>query len=175
MATLRAESPKWYAFVIGGGGGIRREASIAFVKEGARGRASATNPDFRAEAIQVDVTLPDSVQRATAYMIKTFGRIDYCVNGTGIRVSRRTIVNLASVLSFRSLPHAASYTPSKHAVVGLTRLAALDNIKHNIRVNYVCPSWVDTPMVERISKATEVTAPEEIADAIIFLSSHRSS
>ncbi|KAI0966072.1 NAD(P)-binding protein [Xylaria arbuscula] len=90
------------AFVIGGGGGISRAASIAFAKEGARGllvadidleaatktasdsKASATNPDFRAEAIQLDVTLPDAVQKATAYMVETFGRIDYCVNGAGV-------------------------------------------------------------------------------------------
>ncbi|KAI1299883.1 hypothetical protein F5Y03DRAFT_243144 [Xylaria venustula] len=248
------------AFVIGGGSGISRAASVAFAKEGARGllvadidleaalktasdsRASATNPDFRAEAIQVDVTLPEAVQKATAYMVETFGRIDYCVNGAGVTgkgfahiadtnfdqfqsvldvnvnglfhvlgavssamknqepqvidanlpvrgMSRGTIVNLASVSSFRGLPHAASYTTSKHAVVGLTRVAALDNIKYGIRVNCVCPSWVDTPMVSRISQVTEgfeksmlstlpmgrLAAPEEIADAIIFLSSPRSS
>ncbi|KAI0483469.1 hypothetical protein F4859DRAFT_472930 [Xylaria cf. heliscus] len=249
-----------YAFVIGGGSGICRAASIAFAKEGARGllvadidleaatktvsdsRASAINKDFRAEAIQVDVTRQEDVQRAIKYMKDTFGRIDYCVNGAGVTgkgfahisdtdfnqfqtvldvnvnglfhvlsavsaimkdqepqvvdadmpvrgVSRGTIVNIASVSSFRGLPYAASYTTSKHAVVGLTRVAALDNVRHNIRVNCVCPSWVDTPMVARISQVTQgfekqmlsqvpmgrLAAPEEIADAIIFLSSPRSS
>ncbi|KAI1352322.1 hypothetical protein F5Y01DRAFT_324541 [Xylaria sp. FL0043] len=248
------------AFVIGGGSGISRAASIAFAKEGARGllvadidledarrtvsdsKTAATNPEFRAEAFQLDVTLPDEVQKAVTYMVETFGRIDYCVNGAGIMgkgfahiadtsfdqfqtvldvnvnglfhvlsavsaamknqepqpvdasssvrgMSRGAIVNIASVSSFRGLPYASSYTTSKHAVVGLTRVAALDNTKYNIWVNCVCPSWVDTPMVTRIANVTEgfdkvmlsqlpmgrLAAPEEIADAIIFLSSPRSS
>ncbi|KAI0102438.1 hypothetical protein GGR51DRAFT_550502 [Nemania sp. FL0031] len=249
-----------YAFIIGGGSGIGRATSIAFAKEGARGllvadidedaakktaddsKSSATNSEFRAEAVKLDVTLPESVQSAIQYMVETFGRIDYCVNGAGITgsglahiadtnfdqfqkvldvnvnglfhvmtavttvmknqeprvvdadmpvrgVSRGTIVNMASVSSFRGLTHAVSYTTSKHAVLGLTRLAAMDNIRYNIRVNCVCPSWVDTPMLSRISATTpgfekmtlsqlpmgRLAAPEEIADAILFLSSPRSS
>ncbi|KAJ8133519.1 hypothetical protein O1611_g109 [Lasiodiplodia mahajangana] len=226
-----------YALVIGGGSGICRATSIAFAKEGARGllvadidveaakktaadsKDSATNPGFRAEAIELDVTIPDSVTgKGFAHIADTqfdqFQKVlDVNVNGlfhvmsavsaamknqeprdvdASMPVrgkSRGTIVNLASVSSFRALPHAASYTTSKHAVVGMTKVAALDNIPYNIRVNCVCPSWVDTPMLSRISDVTKdfdkmvlsqlpmgrLPAPEEIADAILFLSSPRSS
>lgn len=46
--------------------------------------ASSSNPDFRAEAIHIDVTVEDSVKRAVTQMVKTFGRIDYCVNNAGV-------------------------------------------------------------------------------------------
>ncbi len=49
--------------------------------------AVAANPTFRAEAVQLDITLEDSVKRATAKMMETFGRIDYCVNGAGVSLA----------------------------------------------------------------------------------------
>lgn len=66
---------------------------------------------------------------------------------------------------------------------------ALDNAGHGIRVNCVCPSWVDTPMVRRAIDGVEglaqfiqqavpmgrIATPEEVADAVIFLCSARSS
>jgi NAD(P)-dependent dehydrogenase (short-subunit alcohol dehydrogenase family) len=68
-------------------------------------------------------------------------------------------------------------------------LLALDNAAHGIRVNCVCPSWVDTPMVkqamndvpgltEQINLAVpmkRIAMPEEVADAVIFMSSPKSS
>ena len=46
--------------------------------------AVATNKNFRAEAFHIDVTDEASVKSATARMVSTFGRIDYCVNGAGV-------------------------------------------------------------------------------------------
>ena len=71
----------------------------------------------------------------------------------------------------------------------LRRCTALDNAKHGIRVNSVCPSWVDTPMIrkamvdvpelgEMIQKAVplgRIALAEEVADAVMFLSSPRAS
>lgn len=67
--------------------------------------------------------------------------------------------------------------------------AAADNVKHHIRVNAVCPSWVDTPMMERALEKTpqlqkliqvmappgRMAAPEEVADVIVFLCSPAAS
>ncbi|KAL8729342.1 MAG: hypothetical protein Q9181_005040 [Wetmoreana brouardii] len=105
-------------------------------------------------------------------------------NGTR-DLGRGSIVNLGSVSSYCAAPGMMPYTVSKHAVIGITKTAAIDNIKHHIRVNAVCPSWVDTPMMqaslqripplESIIKAASplgrAADPEEVADYILFLCS----
>ncbi|RYP29949.1 hypothetical protein DL767_006482 [Monosporascus sp. MG133] len=104
-------------------------------------------------------------------------------------VSRGSIVNMGSASSFASSPRMVQYTTSKFAVLGLTKNSALDNAAYGIRVNCVCPSWVDTPMVrraiedvpgldEQIKTAVpmgRIASADEIADAVIFLSSPKSS
>jgi NAD(P)-dependent dehydrogenase (short-subunit alcohol dehydrogenase family) len=98
------------------------------------------------------------------------------------------IVNTASMASFVAAPGMAPYTTSKHAVAGLTKAFALDLIKHGIRVNAVCPGFVDTPMlqsamptaearaqIEQLSPAGRIAEPEEIASSIMFLASSHAS
>ncbi|KXG46527.1 Short-chain dehydrogenase/reductase SDR [Penicillium griseofulvum] len=103
--------------------------------------------------------------------------------------TRGVILNMASCSSFVATPLLTQYTTSKHAVLGLTRNAALDNAKYNIRVNCLCPSWVDTPMVDRavqgnpdlkelIAKAVpmgRIAHVDEITDLIMFLCSSKAS
>ncbi|MDQ0468349.1 SDR family NAD(P)-dependent oxidoreductase [Labrys wisconsinensis] len=85
-----------------------------------------------------------------------------------------------------------AYTTSKHAVVAMTRQMALDYARHRVRVNALCPGWVDTPfnapfiaqmggrsaieayVRERIPMGRWASA-EEVAEAILFLVSDRSS
>jgi NAD(P)-dependent dehydrogenase (short-subunit alcohol dehydrogenase family) len=85
-----------------------------------------------------------------------------------------------------------AYATSKHAVVAMARQVALDYARHNIRVNALCPGWVDTPfndpfmrqmggrealeryVREQIPMGRWATA-DEIAEAILFLASDRSS
>ncbi|PPR79151.1 MAG: 3-oxoacyl-[acyl-carrier-protein] reductase FabG [Alphaproteobacteria bacterium MarineAlpha2_Bin1] len=55
-----------------------------------------------------------------------------------------TIINIASQAAKRGFPGAAAYVSSKHALVGLTRTAALEFAKENIRVNSICPNHVTT-------------------------------
>ncbi|MGW5738738.1 MULTISPECIES: SDR family NAD(P)-dependent oxidoreductase [Streptomyces] len=57
-----------------------------------------------------------------------------------------TIVNTASYTALTGLAYVGAYAASKHAILGLTRVAALELAAKNIRVNAVCPGAVDTPM-----------------------------
>ncbi|MCA0024191.1 MULTISPECIES: glucose 1-dehydrogenase [unclassified Mesorhizobium] len=85
-----------------------------------------------------------------------------------------------------------AYATSKHAVVAMTRQMSLDYARHNVRVNALCPGWVDTPFNgpfiaqmggrEAIEAYVRTKIPmgrwasaEEIAEAILFLVSDRSS
>ena len=100
------------------------------------------------------------------------------------------IVNIASTNSFRPQPNQASYTASKHGVIGLTRAAAIDYGGHGIRVNAICPGAIDTPMLRnamerrgrdaddvarRLSLLGRFGTPAEIAKAALWLCSDESS
>jgi len=98
------------------------------------------------------------------------------------------IVNVASVHSFKIIPHCFPYPIVKHAVVGLTRALAVEYADRNIRVNAIAPGYIGTEIVERIfsespdPQATRqrtdalhpvkrIGRPEEIAWAAVFLAS----
>lgn len=92
------------------------------------------------------------------------------------------IVNTASsagLVGFRGLP---AYVASKHGVAGLTKTAAAEYARKGIRVNAVCPGFVDTPMVQGLSGSDRIdlpigrlAKPEEIAEAVIWLCSSAAS
>jgi len=106
-----------------------------------------------------------------------------------LKQGKGAIVNTASIaglVGFQGLP---AYVASKHAVVGLTKTAALEYAKQGIRVNVVCPGVIKTPMVDRMTgekKEAEkqfaemepigrMGQPEEVAEAVIWLCSDASS
>ena len=99
------------------------------------------------------------------------------------------IVNTSSVAGVVAFPGIEVYAASKHAVIGLTKSAALEFAKQGIRINAVLPAAIETDMYRRFvgenaeSKAAltamhpigRIGTPEEIADAVIWLSSSKSS
>lgn len=98
------------------------------------------------------------------------------------------IVNNASIAALVAFPHIAPYNTSKHAVLGLTRTAALEYFRQGIRINAVCPGPIETPMAESAFGSADAlraaTAdmpagragqPEEIAASVLFLLSNAAS
>lgn len=95
------------------------------------------------------------------------------------------IVNTASVAGLGAAPKMSIYSASKHAVIGLTKSAAIEYAKKGIRVNAVCPAVIDTDMFRRAYEADPRKAEfaaamhpvgrigkvEEIASAVLYLCS----
>jgi NAD(P)-dependent dehydrogenase (short-subunit alcohol dehydrogenase family) len=103
-----------------------------------------------------------------------------------------TIVNMSSVAGVGGAPLLGSYCASKAAVIQLTRVAAFELRAHNIRINAVCPAFIDTAMVDRLVAPVEaltglpfedLTAmkqgrrgtPAEVAEMTAFLASDDAS
>jgi NAD(P)-dependent dehydrogenase (short-subunit alcohol dehydrogenase family) len=100
------------------------------------------------------------------------------------------IVNTASIMGLMASPGGSAYCAAKHGVIGLTKAAALENARHGIRINAVCPGYIETPMTmgedtifpaKKINAAVERSAmrrmarPEEVADVVAWLCSSRAS
>jgi NAD(P)-dependent dehydrogenase (short-subunit alcohol dehydrogenase family) len=60
------------------------------------------------------------------------------------------IVNVASIAGLRAMPNSPVYTATKHAVVGLTKAAAVEYARRNIRINAVCPVFTRSAMVDQL-------------------------
>jgi NAD(P)-dependent dehydrogenase (short-subunit alcohol dehydrogenase family) len=100
-----------------------------------------------------------------------------------------SIVSTASVAGVVGIPGAAGYIAAKHGVVGLTKCVALEYAANNIRVNAVCPGFINTPMLARVTGVSpklreqtgsavpmrRIAEPAEIGEAVAWLLSDRSS
>ncbi|CAN7358283.1 SDR family NAD(P)-dependent oxidoreductase [Paenibacillus sp. LjRoot153] len=102
-----------------------------------------------------------------------------------------SIINTASTAGIRPEHSIAAYTASKHAVIGLTKAAALEYVKRGVRVNAICPGGVDTSLTKSVSTMMMETGyipeelsnmrmgrfaePDEMAEMVVFLASDKSS
>lgn len=99
------------------------------------------------------------------------------------------IVNTASVVGLAGVRHQPAYVASKHGVVGLTKAAALEYARDDIRVNAVCPGPIRTPSLDSYMKefpdvgrklrednpSSRVGESDEVARAVVWLCSDKSS
>ncbi len=222
------------AVITGGGSGIGQATARLMVAQGALvlvadidgDAAHATAVEIGAEAMRVDVTVPEDATAMVGRAIDRFGRLDIAVNNAGVSSAyarvpelvledwHRTIavnltgvflcmqaeiprlldgggaiVNVASAAGMMGVPGLSAYSASKHGVIGLTRSAALECARKGVRINAVLPGTVRTPMLEgftggdeavlegmgRTSPVGRLAAPEEIAEAILWLCSDAAS
>jgi len=117
----------------------------------------------------------------------------YCMRyqiGQMLKQGGGAIVNNASILGVVGFASAPAYVAAKHGVLGLTKTAAIEYAARGIRVNAVCPAFIETPMLERggITSDPETRAvmeglhpigrlgrPEEISGAVLWLCSDEAS
>ncbi|GAB3987483.1 SDR family oxidoreductase [Spirosoma daeguense] len=99
------------------------------------------------------------------------------------------IVNVASIAGVRGMPMGAPYSASKHAVIGLTKTAALEYVRQNIRINAICPVYTHSAMVDELIQTApameermrrlipigRLGEPDDIAQAILWLCSEENA
>ena len=96
------------------------------------------------------------------------------------------IINTASILGLVGSATSSAYVAAKHGVVGLTKVAAADHAEDNIRVNAVCPGYIETPMTEETMRRrgerilarvpmARMGKAGEIAEAVVWLCSPKAS
>lgn len=100
------------------------------------------------------------------------------------------IVNVSSILGQVGFANACAYTSSKHGIIGLTKVAAMEYATKGIRINAVCPAFIATPMLERagliagsemyngvvaLHPIKRLGTSEEVAEMIVWLCSDAAS
>ena len=96
------------------------------------------------------------------------------------------IINTASILGLIGSATSSAYVAAKHGVVGLTKTAAADHAEDNIRVNAVCPGYIETAMTEETMRRrgerilarvpmARMGKADEIAEAVVWLCSPKAS
>src|SRR5882724_3495861 len=201
-ASARRFAAEGAAVVVADLSGTRAEAVAS----------SITTTGARAAAIKMDASDPEAMQRTVRLALDTFGRLDVMMNNAGlaepapldeisleswnrvIAVTRTrgkgVVVNTASISGTAGDYGLSSYNAAKAGVINLTRSAAIESARHHVRVNCVCPGFIDTRASQILGRdrADElrrvyaeahpigrVGEADEIASTVLFLASDEAS
>lgn len=115
-------------------------AGIAFKHAG--GAAFAETKDWR-KVLDINLDGTFFVMREAMKIMLKQEPIKSSIDGRPLQ--RGSIVNFASVAGMTGIGQSTAYCASKHAVIGLTRQSSEDHARQGIRVNAVCPGYMDTP------------------------------
>ena len=146
-------------------------------------------------AIQVNKTIEDiTFEEWNLQMSVNVGGIFLCSKYflPYLRVTKGSIVNMSSVNGFFVEPMCAGYCTTKAAIIGLTKAMAIDHGHEGVRVNCICPGYIDTGLAEgyfqsqpdpvkarveagRLHALWRIGKPEEVARVAVFLSSDDAS
>ncbi|HDY83948.1 MAG TPA: SDR family oxidoreductase [Halieaceae bacterium] len=152
----------------------------AFNNAGVEGDMLATTITCTEENFDLNIAVNlKGVWWCTKYEIEQFLR----------QGSPGAIVNASSLAGLVGVPRGNAYVAAKHGVIGITKSAALEFAKQDIRVNAVCPGAIETPMLHRIVRGSEkgyeamrkmepvgrLGKPSEIAEAAVWLCSDQAS
>ncbi len=187
------------ALITGAGSGIGRATSTIFAREGAQlvlvdvvAEAAQQTLDAARQAgakaicLKADISNSSEVEAAVARTVAEFGRLDCAFNNAGIEGEPALTHKCSEANCAIGGP---AYVAAKHGVAGLTRAAALEYGRHNIRVNAVCPGPIRTPMLGRLMQFTKdaeqrmvrseplkrLGEPEEVGETVAWLCSDRAS
>lgn len=150
---------------------------------------------FNNAAIQVNKTLEDTtVDEWNREIAVNLGGVFLCSKFfmPHLRAAKGAIVNMSSVNAFFVEPMCAGYCATKAAIIGLTKAMAIDHGKEGIRVNCICPGYVDAGLAEgyfqaqadpaaaRVSAGKlhalwRIGRPEEVGRVAVFLASDDAS
>jgi NAD(P)-dependent dehydrogenase (short-subunit alcohol dehydrogenase family) len=158
-------------------------------------RFSRVNVLFNNAAIQVNKTIEDTTfEEWNREIAVNLGGVFLCSKYflPRLRETRGNIINMSSVNGFFVEPFCAGYCATKAAIIGLTKAMAIDHGKEGIRVNCICPGYIDAGLAESYFQAQpdpaaaraaagklhalwRIGRPEEVARVAVFLASDEAS
>ena len=146
-------------------------------------------------AIQVNKTVEDTeIEEWSREINVNLGGVFLCSKYflPHLRRTRGAIVNMSSVNGFFTEPGCAIYCATKAGIIGLTKAMAIDHGKEGIRVNCICPGYIDAGLAEgyfqsqpdptaarvaagKLHALWRIGKPEEVGRAAVFLASDDAS
>lgn len=169
--------------------------SVKRLAEGTLARFGAVHVLMNNAAIQINKTVEDTeVDEWNREIAVNLGGVFLCSKYflPYLRKTKGNVINMSSVNGFFVEPTCAGYCATKAAIIGLTKAMAIDHGKEGIRVNCICPGYIDTGLAEgyfeaqtdpqaaraaagRLHALWRIGCPDEIARAAVFLASDDAS